>query len=81
MPALDFNRDLSTGEVAVCLRCSIQTVIKVFESKELPGYKVGKANKFRRFTREAVQDFMTRHRIPETERARKILGIDASNRS
>lgn len=57
------DRTYSTGQVAHFCRCSIQTIIRVIDSGQLPGFKVPGSN-FRRVTHGELTKYMMDNGIP-----------------
>lgn len=54
---------LTTGEAAVVMRCSLQTVIRCYDSGKLKGYKVP-GSKFRRIPRAWLLQFLRTNNMP-----------------
>lgn len=70
----------TTGEVARLCNVTIGTVIRWFDTGELPGYKIP-GSRDRRITKDALVEFMRKHGMPlgelaEMGRRKRVLIVD-----
>lgn len=70
----------TTGEVAKLCNVTIGTVIRWFDTGEISGYKIP-GSRDRRIPRDALVDFMTKHKIPlgvlaDGARKKRLLIVD-----